>query len=209
MEKIKNFTLIVCLTVFAIGCSSVRLNKNMASQKDKDSFLKNLSNFDQEVFPHDIELYSQMIAIVQPELSTELRKDYAFGIYEAVKIYKVNPQIMISLIDTESDFNARMISETGDLSVAQINVDVWNKEFKRMRLPLIESKRLITTDQKYALKTMAYILQILKKRHEKKDRRWYARYHSNTKKYKWDYLKRIEVRMRMLDKSRQKFLAAK
>ena len=63
---------------------------------------------------------------------------------------------------------------------------------------MIIKENLITTDQAYAMETMARILSIIKNRHAKKDRRWYARYHSNTTKYKHDYLRKIEIRMKLL-----------
>jgi hypothetical protein len=49
---------------------------------------------------------------------------------------------------------------------------------------------------------MAQILQILKNRYEKKDRRWYARYHSKTKKHKREYLSKLELRLKLLEKSK-------
>ena len=72
-----------------------------------------------------------------------------------------------------------------------------------MKLPLISKEKLVTEDQSYAMEKMAQILSILKNRHAKKDRRWYARYHSNTSKYKLNYLRKIEVRMKMLAQSRK------
>jgi hypothetical protein len=80
-------------------------------------------------------------------------------------------------------------------------VEVWNVEFKRMKLPLIKKSELVKEDQAYAMKVMAQILSIIKSRYSNRDRRWYARYHSNTTKYKVDYLEKIEIRMKMLSES--------
>lgn len=171
-------------------------------------FFKNLSDFDREGIPHERAVVEKMIQIVQPELSPKLRTIYADGICLASKKYNINSQIMIALIDSESDFNAQMISDTGDLSIAQINLEVWNKEFKWMGLSLIQIQELKKPDQHYALLKMGLILSIIKKRHEKKDRRWYARYHSNTMRHKKDYLKKIEVRMNLLKKSQHILLAS-
>lgn len=161
-----------------------------------------LSDFDRKTLPNDERLIARMIEIVQPELNDKEKYEYARAISQATHEHKVNPQIIIALIDTESDFNYSKISHTGDLSVAQVNVEVWNKEFKRMKAPLIDIPKLVANDQTYAIATMARILAVLKKRHAKSDRRWYARYHSNTKKYKWNYLRKIEIRMRMLERDR-------
>jgi hypothetical protein len=45
---------------------------------------------------------------------------------------------------------------------------------------------------------MAEILTILKVRHGKNDSKWFARYHSQTKKYKNMYSIKVEKRMRMI-----------
>jgi hypothetical protein len=74
---------------------------------------------------------------------------------------------------------------------------MWNKEFLRMKKPLI-NKIKIKNNQQYALMIMAEILSLLKKRYEKSDRRWYARYHSNSYKNKSNYLHRLEVRLKAL-----------
>jgi hypothetical protein len=45
---------------------------------------------------------------------------------------------------------------------------------------------------------MAEILNILKDRHGKNDSKWFARYHSQTKKFKNIYSIKVEKRMRMI-----------
>lgn len=106
----------------------------------------------------------------------------------------------MAIIDTESSFNHEAVSSTGDLSLAQVNVNVWNKEFIRLNLAPIDTEKL-KVDKTYALDVMGRILNILKSRYGKQDRRWYARYHSKTKKYKRNYLQKLESRMRLLEKS--------
>lgn len=195
------FTLLLTVLFLSTGCSSLKKNSTLpkkGSQKH-DSYKMKLSNYDKKSLPNDVALIEKMIQIVQPELETELVSTYAQDISKAVHRHNINPQIIISLIDTESNFQASKISHTGDVSIAQVNADVWNKEFQRLKLPLIKKGKLKQIEQGYAIDTMARILAILKKRHEKKDRRWYARYHSNTKKYKWDYISKIEIRMKMLE----------
>ncbi len=205
----KNLTLLIFIIsqmFLLFSCSST---KNNITKKGKYSIEElKLSNFDKKPISKDASNIASMIEIVQPEINPNDRNTYAEQISEAVKEFNVAPQVVIALIDTESDFNSRKISETGDLSIAQINYEVWNKEFKRMKLPEIDLQKLTSEDQSYAINTMVKILSILKKRHAKVDRRWYARYHSNTKKYKWHYLKKIEVRMKRLESETQKGLVA-
>jgi PBP1b-binding outer membrane lipoprotein LpoB len=189
--------LLLGLALLFQGCSSTPKKIN----KHRDLYAK-LGNFDKVYIPNEAPLISQMISVVQPELEVNARNKIANDIHHAIKKYKVEPQIVVSLIDTESNFSYSKVSSTGDLSLGQVNVEVWNVEFKRMKMPLIEKAKLVTEDQSYAMEKMAQILSILKKRHAKKDRRWYARYHSNTTKYKMDYLTKIEVRMKMLAESR-------
>lgn len=138
-----------------------------------------------------------MIAVVQPELDGSARDEIATQISKAINVYKVEPQIIVAIIDTESDFKAEKVSSTGDVSLAQINVEVWNREFVRMKMKPMNREKIIK-DQQYALIKMAEILSIIKKRYEKKDRRWYARYHSNTHNHKKDYLHKLEIRLKML-----------
>lgn len=157
-------------------------------------------NFDREPYASDAFVIANMIAVVQPELDEEQRDIIAAQMSRAIKKYNIEPQVFVAIIDTESNFQSDKISTTGDLSVAQINVDVWNKEFTRMKLQPM-SKERIRMDQEYALNQMAEILNIIKLRHEKTDRRWYARYHSNTFKHKSDYLHKLDMRMKMLASS--------
>lgn len=203
-SKAISFFAILLTTLFlGSGCSSLKKGATLSKKTvaKNDPYKMKLSNYDKKTLPNDQIVIEKMIQIVQPELEAELVSAYAKDISKAVHRHNINPQIIISLIDTESNFQASKVSHTGDLSIAQVNVDVWNKEFQRLKQPLIKKGKLKHVDQGYAIDTMARILSILKNRNEKKDRRWYARYHSNTKKYKWDYLKKIEIRMNLLEKS--------
>lgn len=124
---------------------------------------------------------------------SSLSKEDSFKLSKIIdhnsKKHKINQDIFISIIKTESDFNQSAISETGDVSIAQINVKVWNKEFKRLGLPLI-SKNRIKYDVEYSVNIMGEILSIVRKRN-KKDRHWFARYHSNNNKFKKIYLAKL------------------
>lgn len=140
---------------------------------------------------------AKMIKVIKPKLNDKKKDELAIHLYNTSKEFKIDPKIMIAIIDTESDFDNSKISTTGDLSLAQINTEIWNKELKRMKLPEIDSKKL-AKDEKYALSQMAMILSILKIRHSIKDKNWFARYHSHTKKLKKLYSLKVETRMRKL-----------
>ncbi len=202
MKKTIQFLPFFCLlcTFILSGCSTA-VKKKKASNELAQSYAK-LGNYDRVYIANEAPLIAKMIEVVQPELDEMERIKIANDIHHAIKKYPVEPQIVVSLIDTESNFQYDKISSTGDLSIAQVNVEVWNEEFKRLKLPLIDKEKLVNIDQSYAMEVMAQILSILKKRHAKTDRRWYARYHSNTNKYKINYLKQIEVRMKLLSKAR-------
>lgn len=146
---------------------------------------------------NEVNIISKMIKAVQPNLDLEARNRIAYSLYATTKKYNVDPKIMIAIIGTESDFRNEKVSSTGDLSLAQINPIVWNKEFERMGMDKLNQKRL-KKDEVYALSKMAEILTILKIRHAKKDTKWFARYHSHTKKYKHQYSVKVEKRLRMI-----------
>ncbi|MGZ3809213.1 MAG: transglycosylase SLT domain-containing protein, partial [Bacteriovorax sp.] len=186
--------------LLAQSCSSLapakKENKKIA-KKRKGHLPPNFENFDHKPFPNDAFIIANMIAIVKPELDDDERDTIASQMSLAIKKHKVAPQIMVAIIDTESDFKSDKVSSTGDLSLAQINVEVWNKEFTRIKKDPIDKEK-IKIDQEYALMKMAEILEILKKRYERRDRKWYARYHSNTRHYKKEYLHKLEIRLKML-----------
>lgn len=157
--------------------------------------------FENKAYPNEAFIIANMIAVVQPELSAKDRDIMANYISIASKKYSIDPQIFVSIIDTESNFQENLVSSTGDVSVAQINVEVWNREFSRLKMPVMNRDH-VASNSSYAISKMGEILQIIKKRHAREDRYWYARYHSNTKKHKSDYLGKLQTRMKMLAKSK-------
>lgn len=160
-----------------------------------------IEDFDQVHVPNRSSNIAKMISVLKPEYSLSKRNEVAAKIQHALRKYNIEPQIVLAIIDTESNFNHDLVSSTGDLSMAQINVEVWNKELTRMNMtPIVADK--LKADETYSLEVMAKILNILKKRYEKKDKKWYARYHSKTKKHKGVYLSKVEKRLRLLSKSR-------
>lgn len=191
------FFKMVCLTARNFNVSYSRFPTVKLAHIYDDQY----GNFDQVKMPNNPPVIAKMISVLKPNFSLEKRNEVATKISHALKKYKIEPQIVVAIIDAESDFNHAMVSSTGDLSMAQVNVDIWNKEFARMNLNLIEPEKL-KADEAYSLEVMAQILSILKSRYEKKDRRWYARYHSKTKKHKREYLSKLNTRMKLLEKSK-------
>ncbi len=194
--------LIVLLSIlFVQSCSSLRSapkkEVKKVAKKHKSNLPPNFENFDRKPFPNEAFVIANMISIVQPEMDSDDRDEVAIQMSKALQKHKIEPQVVVAIIDTESNFQSDKISSTGDVSIAQINVEVWNKEFTRMKLGLIDKER-VKVDQEYAITKMAEILEVIKRRYSKKDRKWYARYHSNTKHYKKEYLHRLEIRLKML-----------
>lgn len=150
-----------------------------------------------EIAGHHVGQLSKMIAAIQPGLKEHNRKRIATALYKTAKNHKLDPKIMIAIISTESDFENSRVSPTGDLSLAQINIEIWNKEFSRLGLKQL-NKKLLKTNEAYALNKMAEILNIIKSRHAKNDNKWFARYHSHTKKYKDIYNLKLEKKLRMI-----------
>jgi hypothetical protein len=150
------------------------------------------------LFGKDVEKISSMIKVVQPELGKYSRERVACFISEVSNSNKLDSKILVAIIDTESDFKETKISSTGDISIAQINVEIWNKEFTRIKHKPIDTKRL-AVDSRYAVKVMGDILTILKSRYSESDKVWYARYHSGNEKYKKEYLAKLTKRLQMID----------
>jgi hypothetical protein len=150
-----------------------------------------------EIYKYNTMVISKMIQAVQPQMNEKKRDQVALALYQSSKKYAVDPKLMVAIISTESDFNNAAVSVSGDLSLAQINTKVWDVEFNRLGLGKID-KKLLKKDEAYALNKMGKILSILKKRHEKKDSKWYATYHSRTKKFKNAYDGKVQIKLRMI-----------
>ena len=150
-----------------------------------------------EISAYNIAVISKMIEAVQPNLNEKKRKQISLALYQTSKKFAVDPKIMVAIISTESGFDNAAVSVSGDLSLAQINTKVWDVEFQRLGLGKID-KKLLKADESYALEKMGKILSLLKNRHAKKDAKWYAIYHSRTKKFKNIYDGKIQERFRTI-----------
>lgn len=150
-----------------------------------------------EIRTYNIAVISKMIEAVQPDLNDKKREEISLALYQTSKKFQIDPKVMVAIISTESGFDNSAVSVTGDLSLAQINTKVWDAEFVRLGLGKID-KKLLKSDEAYALDKMGTILSLLKTRHAKKDAKWYAVYHSRTKKFKNIYDGKIQERFRTI-----------
>jgi hypothetical protein len=195
------FFKVALISTLAIGVT-VNMNNRKFSKvrsiKIDHIYNDHFGNFDKVNIPNKSPMIAKMISVLRPNFSPVERHNVAAKIHLALTKYHIPPQIVVAIIDTESNFNQDAVSSTGDLSMAQVNAEVWNKEFLRMNLGAIDIERL-KADESYSLEVMTQILHILKTRYEKKDRRWYARYHSRTEKHKKVYLLKLESRLKQLE----------
>jgi hypothetical protein len=125
------------------------------------------------------------------------RLRFATLITLSCKKYNLDPRIMVSILKVESDFRQKAVSHTGDYSVAQINFKVWAKRFRQMDKDPLHFNRL-KEDDAYAIFRMGEILHDLQINFSKKDEFWFARYHSNTPKFKNAYIKKLQINLKKL-----------
>jgi hypothetical protein len=198
------FIKFILLSTLAFGVhSNLRNSKStIGLEPVKKNNIQNdeFGNFDVADVPNKPVVIAKMMKTLKPTISKAQNYELSMKIHEVLRKHDIPPQILLSIIDTESSFNQNAVSSTGDLSLAQINVEICNKEFERMKKPLIDSERL-KKDERYALETMVKILTLIKNRYKEQDRRWYARYHSKTKRHKSLYLSKLESRMKKLESS--------
>lgn len=136
------------------------------------------------------------VSKLAPHLSSDRQVKVALAIYDNSEKYNIPKKVLLSIIKIESNFKSTKVSSTGDYSIVQINLKIWNKEFKRLGLPSIDKNRIVKSDN-YAISRMCIILNIIKSRHSK-DKQWYARYHSNTPEYNLIYQSKINKIMRLM-----------
>lgn len=175
MEVFIRSLLIIALTFFSLKIVAPELDKN-------------------ELTNRRISSISVMISSVRPKLENTKKYTIAKAIHELSQSYNIDPKILIAIIDAESEFDNSKVSPTGDYSVAQINLKVWKNGFQKIGYPKLDIKRL-KTDEAYAITKMSQILKSLKDRFGKKDKRWFARYHSHTPKFKDIYYLKLSKRM--------------
>lgn len=111
-------------------------------------------------------------------------------VFEKAEKYEINPNIMLKIIEVESTFKNPGINYTGDYGWAQINYQIWKKEFKRLGYKPLNSV-LLKTSVEYNIEIMARILAILRDRYPN-ERKWYTRYHSSTPVFRIAYKNKLK-----------------
>lgn len=139
---------------------------------------------------------TQIVAKLAPNLTKDRQAMVAAAIHNNSIKYKISKKILMAIIKVESNFKSNAISPTGDYSIVQINLKIWNREFKRLGLPTIDKNRLVKNDD-YAISKMCKILNIIKNRYNK-DPKWYVRYHSNTPEFNSIYNLKINKVMKLM-----------
>jgi hypothetical protein len=133
------------------------------------------------IFAKPVLSLESRISKMQPALTKSQVRKISIAILKSSKKYNINPNIFVAIIMQESSFDQSKVSISGDISIAQINYEVWVKEFKRKKLPLL-NKHLLKSDINYAIDTMGIILGSLKQRYSSREKYWFSRYHSSNVK---------------------------
>ncbi len=176
----KTTKLLTTIVLFCISLTAIPANMT----KNEKAFL-------------EVRKIERMVKHLEPSMSDKDANKIAYLINKNAKKFKIDPKIMLSIIDTESDFRQDAVSSSGDISIVQINADVWVSEFKRRGMGELNVAKLKKSEG-YAILKMAQILNELKTKHAKTDPKWFARYHSKTLKFKNPYAKKVETRMRAI-----------
>lgn len=156
----------------------------------------NFKVFEKEYISLKIKETAKTIAKLAPDLSIHRQISVAKAIQFNSAKYGIPEHLLVSIIKIESNFKSEKISNTGDYSIVQINLNIWNREFKRLGLAKIDKFKLVKNDD-YAVAKMCVILNIIKSRN-KKDKKWYARYHSNTPEHNAIYVSKINKVMKLI-----------
>jgi hypothetical protein len=134
------------------------------------------------------------VGLKNPQKGIEL----AYLIHDESKRFNIDPKVMIAILVVESNFRQDVVSSTGDISIAQIHIQTWGKEFLRLNRMAIDENKM-HNNKAYAISRMAEILSILAGRHHKQ-KDWYANYHSKTPELKHTYYKKLLVQFKKMKK---------
>lgn len=152
-----------------------------------------------------VEQVMKDIAVLTESSDVEKYRTASVAIVKYSKQYKVEYRYVLALIMTESSFNQKAVSNTGDYGIGQINYKIWSKEFERLKKKPLDHKRL-KTDVEYAIHRTVEILAFLKCQ---KDPHWVAKYHSKTPSLKKAYFQRIQNQLQKIaSKSKKEVLIA-
>jgi hypothetical protein len=141
-----------------------------------------------------------VIKILSQLSDVEVYRPVAQSLVKYTKAHNMDYRMVLALLMTESSMNQQAISTTGDLGIGQINYDIWQEEFTRLKKAPLDKVKL-KHDTDYAIQRTVEILSILK---NNKDKKWIAKYHSKTPSLKTAYYKKINkqlVKLAQADKA--------
>lgn len=150
-------------------------------------------------FASDVDKVLADIKVLTEQEDVAEYRTVAQSLVKYAKAHNMDYRMVLALFMTESSMNQKAVSATGDLGIGQINYDIWQEEFSRLKKAPLDKDKL-KKDCDYAIKRTVEILAILK---NVKDRKWIAKYHSKTPSLKNAYFKRIDkqlVKMAKADK---------
>jgi hypothetical protein len=183
--KLLKIVLLFILVIFVSGLSheqknAIKTKTNLveASKKTKYEFKKAASRIEKAILT--------LNPSVNPKKARRLSAIVAIN---SVK-YKIDPRIMLSILNVESSFDQSAVSSTNDISIAQINLNVWTPSFFKNKTGKPLDVKRLKRDEAYAISRMCLILNYYKGKFPN-DKFWYARYHSSTPKFKSAYLSKL------------------
>lgn len=174
----------VIFLYFSISTPALVKTKAAASSESKES--------------KSVTQIKRAISSLSKKMSDRDSRELARSIYEASKKHHINPKLMVAILMQESSFDQTKVSRTGDISISQINYQVWSREFSRLKKAPLDRFRL-SMDRDYAIFRMAEILEILSKRQDK-DSSWYAVYHSKTPSNKFMYVSKVNQHLNRIER---------
>ena len=147
--------------------------------------------------PFETQLIKDSIKILAPNTSEARRQKLAVAIHWSSQQYQIHPQVILAIIGVESDFR-QITNSHGDISLIQINFDIWDREFKRLgRKPL--NKARLKRFPSYGIMRGTEILRIYKDRAHPLDPYWFTLYHSTTEKLRTRYLTKVKSKLSQIE----------
>lgn len=190
---------------------SPRLNGILSELSDKEMkfFIKNLEAAHPLVNSRDKKIIEIQLAI-DSYYHYKIRNSnqIAHSIFNTAEKNGIDPTLFLSIIKVESDFKQSATNSSGDLSLAQINYDIWSEEFLNQGKEPLDKKRL-KEDLEYGVERMGEILSFLKERYSEKDPIWYARYHNRKPQYKNKYAIKVNRELSNLGEMKMDLIASK
>lgn len=179
LHHLKSMKILTILSFLFLSATAASAN----SLDDKENFLITVSRFESAILKLNKHINKNNATRLGTLISIESKKR------------KIDPRVFLAIINTESSFNQKALNKNKngsvDVSLAQINSGAWTpKRFKEKTGKTLDLKRLKENDA-YAIWVMGEILSLLKNNFARKDKWWFANYHSATPSFKRLYITRL------------------